>query len=315
MNTVELSALDGTNPQAWLAALGLFVTLEATRTPSEPPIRLGWRYRGRWLPFVVTDLDETAVIARVRRDLEAVVRDPAFIGLRYAKGGKGPIQRDLKPPPGFFSGYLCGLINVGASTASLRLAASFATDVAVDGKGNTKPTALHFTAGQQQFMAIADELAAKLDDDDVHRALFTGWTYERATKTFGWDASSYRDYALRADDPGSARKGTVPGADWLALRGVSLLACAPHGTSILTPLCHGSGNSITMRWPLWEHPLLEPEITSLISLAEMASLSPFQRRSRGITVVLESAVVRSDQGYGSFAPPSMVQLRKPICTT
>jgi hypothetical protein len=307
MSMLQLPALDGTNPQAWLAALGVLVALDATRDTTERLPRLGWSYQGRWQPTITADLDQDGLIGRILRDRDQVMQDPAFLGLRYKKDGKGPIQRDLKPPPGFFGEYLRGLVRGKASSTSLRMAASFATDVAVDkGKGNTKPTAFHFTAGQQQFLVIADQIAETLTADDVRRALLTGWTYERCSKTFGWDASSYRDYALRADDPGTASKGTVPGADWLAFRGLAFLSCAPIGDRVVTALCHGSGNRMLMRWPLWEPACTHHEVLSLVSLDRLGNLSVRERGARGISMVLESVIVRSDQGYGSFAPPDLV---------
>ncbi|HLP75532.1 MAG TPA: hypothetical protein VK327_01330 [Candidatus Paceibacterota bacterium] len=48
MNELELSALDGANPLGFLAALGTLAVLSET----DPQIRLGWRARARWVPYL-----------------------------------------------------------------------------------------------------------------------------------------------------------------------------------------------------------------------------------------------------------------------
>jgi len=302
---LRLGAIDGTNPLGWMAALGAMVALATTREADVSEPRLRWEYRGCWTP-ILYGADEEQVVERCLQDLRRTSGNPAFLELHYQKDGKGALQRDLKPPPEFYRQYLESLARA-SDRAGLALAAGFATDVAVDkSKGNTKPTALHFTCGQQQFLTIADQLAEQLQEADLHEALFEGWHYERERKTFMWDASTYRDYALRADKPSNAKKGTVPGADWLAFRALQALPCAPNGTAILTTLCRGSGNNIRMHWPIWEPSLTLHEIRSLLSLGSLMSLTQLDREARGIIAVFDAAVVRSDQGLGGFAPPSPV---------
>jgi hypothetical protein len=58
---------------------------------------------------------------------------------------------------------------------------------------------------------------------DFEEALFGPWLYARALPVLQWDNSQTRDYALRASDPSKEKKLGVPGADWLAFRGLSFL--------------------------------------------------------------------------------------------
>jgi hypothetical protein len=50
MNELELPALDGANPLGFLAALGTLAVLSET----DPQIKLGWRPRARWAPFLAS---------------------------------------------------------------------------------------------------------------------------------------------------------------------------------------------------------------------------------------------------------------------
>src|SRR5207302_589242 len=99
-----------------------------------------------------------------------------------------------------FADYLLGLVLAG-SRRSLAMAAAFATDVAVDNNGNTKPTALHFTAGQQEFLALVSELRKGITREVFNEALFGPWLYSRPLPVLQWDNSQTRDYALRAGAP------------------------------------------------------------------------------------------------------------------
>lgn len=63
MNELELTALDGANPLGFLAALGTLVVLSET----DPHLRLAWRTRARWTPFLASPspLDVPAALHRL----------------------------------------------------------------------------------------------------------------------------------------------------------------------------------------------------------------------------------------------------------
>ncbi|MGA7121349.1 MAG: hypothetical protein WBY94_14690, partial [Polyangiaceae bacterium] len=247
-----------------------------------------------------------ALLDLLMRDVAAFANEPA-LQLRYRKGGDGLEARDLKPPPEEFVKYLKAIVTSG-TTASLALAAAFATDVAVDNNGNTKPTALHFTAGQQEFLRMADELRKGVTHDDLAEALFGPWRYARPLPVLQWDNRQSRDYALRAGDPSKEKKLGVPGADWLAFRGLSFVRVAPRGTSIETAGCRGGWKTGFFRWPIWTVPLTRSVVSSLLTSREVFEADPRVMRLRGVQVVFESAIQRTDQGgYGSFSPASVAR--------
>jgi hypothetical protein len=217
-------------------------------------------------------------------------------------------KHDLKPPPARFRAYLLDIAQ--QATRSRRrgvdLVAAFASDVVTDNNGNTKPTALHFTAGQQQFLKMATELCAATNGDDLREALLGPWRYERSLPVMGWDATTARDYALRASDPATDKKQGVPGADWLAIRGLPAVPVAPRSDRLLTAGCVGGWKTGRFRWGLWSSPIERATVRSLMRLDVEGMTSP-ERNARGIAIVLSCGIKRSDQGgYGSFEPATVI---------
>ncbi|MCC6622977.1 MAG: hypothetical protein IT385_17090 [Deltaproteobacteria bacterium] len=295
MSELILAGLDGSNPLGFLAALGV---LEATTARGA---RLAWRDVGVWRPVLISPIEDIdALIVALDADRRACIEDPA-LSLEY--GG----TYDLKPPPGVFRGFLERLLADAAPHArrSVDWAAAFATDVAVDNNGNTKPTALHFTAGNQVWLEMVRRLSEEVTPDDLREALVGPWRYERKLPVLSWDATVSRDYALRATNPALEKKAGVPGADWLAVRGLPSLAVVPRGTQVATPGCTGEWKTGRFTWPLWTVPLGLDLVRSTLRLADLDSERV--REARGIGIVFESGIRRSDQGgYGTFTPASVV---------
>ncbi|CAN90422.1 hypothetical protein predicted by Glimmer/Critica [Sorangium cellulosum So ce56] len=307
MTELLLTGLDGKNPLAFLAALGVLNALADRTKDGTPEPRLVWRAGGNYQPAIVGGPDRGALLDALVQDLKSFQGEPAIERLRYRKDGAGTEAHDLKPPPGYFAEYLSRLVRDDLRR-SLAFAAAFATDVAVDNNGNTKPTALHFTAGQQEFLTMVSELIQGVRVEDLEEALFGPWRYERSLPVLQWDNTSARDYALRASDPSKDKKLGVPGADWLAFRGLPFIRVAPVRDRIATTGCNGEWKTGAFRWPIWTVPLSRPVIGSVLTSPEAFEVNPSVLRSRGIAIVFESAIRRSDQGgYGSFAPARMAR--------
>lgn len=297
MADLVLTGLDGTNPLGFLAALGVLDAVSARECAS-----LRWGRESGWRPVLTSSFDGMdALVACVDRDRRECVSDPA-LALEY--DGK----RDLKPPPSVFAHYLQSLADGATVThrRSVDWGASFASDVAVDNNGNTKPTALHFTAGQQQFLQMVGQLVRGVTDQDIAVALSGPWLYDRPLPVMGWDATVSRDYALRAADPSGDKKLGVPGADWLAVRGLVFMQTAPRRQKVFTTCCSGGWKDGQFTWPLWRVALTRSVVRSLLG-QRSERWSSEERRARGIGAVMSSAIRRSDQGgYGSFSPTATV---------
>lgn len=302
MSELVLGGLDGANPLGFLAALGVLNVLSDSGGAREQA-KLSWRNVGYWRPVVHGGVAKRdAVVAAIMVDLKTWKAEPA-LALEY-----GDSERDLKPPPGEFKAFLRKLVKRAehGKRRSVDVAAAFATDVARDRAGKTKPTALHFTAGQQSFLAAVHALVAGVTREDIGEAIFGPWRYQRDLPVLRWDATSSRDYALRASDPSKDKPTGVPGADWLAFRGLSFVRVVPRGSKILTTGCFGEWKTGGMRWPLWTVPLGRETVQTVMTMKGLSELQAADRRARGIGVVFEAKIRRSEQGgYGNFSPASV----------
>jgi hypothetical protein len=305
MTTLELKALDGYNPLGFLAACGVLVVL----TERSVEAKLAWRDAGRWIPTLTLPDECRDWIEVLFDDLERWRTSPA-LELRYGKTANDDSEWDLKPPPERFRRYLEAVRRTLPDASWWRHAGAFAAEGVTDNSGKTKPFALHFTAGQQAFLEMVGGLLASetgVTRQDLSRALLEGWTYDRPLPVLGWDATSSRDYALRARNPSGDKKLGNPGADWLAFRALGLLRSVRDGERLRTTGCSGSWKDGVYRWPLWTVPASLPSVRALINLPEKELSTERRRDARGVACVLESGIRRSDQGgYGSFTPSRIV---------
>ncbi len=307
MHSVTLSGLDGSNPLGFLAAIGVLRVL-SERTWAETP-RMSWQQAGYWVPHLHFVVERDGLLDVLEQDLHwDWATDPA-LGLKYAKGGDGKTAWDLKPPPAVFRKFLKRLLDDDspAGRRALRYAAAYAAEGPIDNNGLTKPFALHFTAGQQEFLDMVCGLSQGTTRQDLSEALFGPWTYSRPLPVLAWDSSTTRDYALRASDPSKDKKLGVPGADWLAFRGVAVLRSVAIGDRIATTGCYGGWKSGGFRWPLWTRATTYRTVEALVNSVGLSELGVRERKLRGVACVWQSRIRRSDQGgYGSFAPSELV---------
>ena len=306
MTEIVMPGLDGANPLGFMAALGV---LRAVGERSPGP-RLSWREDGTWRPVLhgyPGDLE--ALLDLLDADRQEMLEEPA-LALAYAPEGEGKaaLERDLKPPPPLFRRYLEELVAEAEpeKRRGVDWAASFASELVTDLGGKTKPTALHFAAGQQRFLAMVDLLRQETTRRDLSEALCGPWQYSRELPVLGWDNTASRDYALRASNPSTDKKTGVPGADWLAFRGLCFLGVVPRGTQQHTTGCSGGWKSGRFQWPLWTVPLAGDVLGSLLR-QDVSAMSNQERAARGVGVLYRCSIRRSDQGgYGSFRPSQPV---------
>lgn len=299
MTTHTLNSLAGDAPLAYLAAIGLLRLVSR----KDPAARLWFARDGRWVARLKTSVKDLS--AFVLEDRARWVEHPA---LAFARGADRKIQ-DLKHPPEVYREQLRSAVDAWEDTGDreeVDFLTAFATGVAVDGTGQTKPTALHFCAGQQRFMDAVLQNFDLLNQDDADDALLGPWAGNKKAKSLRWRSSAARVRALLSYDPGSTDAFHVPVAEWLAFNALPLFPSAPVGTRIQTACFTGRGKQFKMTWPLWDEPLDTWEVRALLVRGDLAKLQPSARASLGIVDVLQAQVVRSDQGYGSFTAPTPV---------
>jgi hypothetical protein len=308
-----LTGLDAANPLAFMAALGLLRVLTDQAGPGRmSPVRLGWRDNGRWVAELIGATDRPQLVAMLHFDAASWASEKA-LALAYGEDGAllaadAPrAVRDLKPHPSEFRRF-CDQVAAEArpdGLRSARLAAAFGSEVVADNNGRLKPTALHFTAGQQKFLDMVSQLRVGLTQDDFHEALFGPWRNKSTLPSLSWNASAPRVYAYRATDPSGEKRGSVPAADWLAFCALGFFPVGVNGRALATTAVQGGWKDAVMTWPVWTVPISARVVGSLLGSFPRIPRSGWS--SAGIACAYRSAILRSEQGgYGSFTPASVL---------
>lgn len=305
-----LTGMDAQNPLAFLASLGLLRVLDddARGAGHERP-RLSFVDEGCPVPKLWTALSADEVVQRVLDDAAAQA-DNAALQLAYDEAGERVAVdhpkaiRDLKPPPELARSSLEQFASGPPRVA--RLAAALFSELVQDNNGNTKPTALHFTAGQQEFLAMVDELRRGITAADVREALFGPWLNTSKLPSLSWDASVARLYALRAGDPSKEKRGSIPAANWLGVIALELFPVAARNGKLETARVEGGWKDSSLTWPVWNVPLTISTIAALLR-TDTGEWKPKEREAVGIVATFRSRITRSDQGgYGAFSPAEFV---------
>ncbi|MEM6790922.1 MAG: hypothetical protein AAF715_25610 [Myxococcota bacterium] len=294
---IVLTGLDGSDPLGWLAAIG---TLRIVAN-AVPTARLRWALRERWIP-VLSDLGDLDLVEELMRDLEWW-REAPPPAIAFAIDADRKIQ-DLKHPPPEYREWMRQAMRSGDREWADH-AMAYATGIVVDGSGQTKPTSFHFTAGTQRFMSVPVELLETVIEDDLRHALFGPWAERDKAKTFRWRAGGERSRALLSFDPSKRSASGAPGPNWLAFHALPLFPAVAIGGRVRTACFTGRGRSESFAWPLWELDLRLDEAKGLVTFDWVAS-DESNRHKRGVVAVFRSSIVRSNQGYGSFSPASVV---------
>lgn len=304
---LRLAALQARNPLGFLAAVG---TLEVAAR-FFPEARLQWS--GSLNPrAVLTGVSLEDLYAAVTRD-QADVADSSI--LNWSNNGScladlkisGPdlsawardIQADVlgSPDRDWLSDLWCGLVS----------------EFGLDNKGTSKPTHFHFTAGQQRFLTMVRELA-RTPPERFDEAWFGPWRMDSPAPVLGFDNREERAFALRAINPASEKKLGVPGADWLAFRGLAMYPTATFKGRLRTRACEAAWKESEFRWPVWTQPLSRDTVKSLLGDPRLVEGSTVNRRDSGsqlaqrtVERIYAAPIRRTDQGgYGSFGPAQVL---------
>jgi hypothetical protein len=182
-------------------------------------------------------------------------------------------------------------------------------------KNEVKPSALHMTSGNQQFLETLRDLAKSLDAtepahakascppaDAFREALFGEWRSADTFSSLGFDPTTEAIYALTAAAPTDTGPRSTRAAVWLAVEAIPLFPCFPVAGRLQTRGFIESGTKF--RWPVWTAPLTLPEIRTLVGLPALFAPdpSPTTLRSYGVSAVFAAERVTIGKGYGQFRP-------------
>lgn len=307
---VDLPGLDAQNPLGFFAALGLLRVLdEHARQHGADRPRLAFAAAGAPTATILGHVSLDGLADVILADAAAQSASVA-LGLAYDADGRlckasaEGATRDLKPSPASARELLK---RARASTRrDADLASGLFSELVQDNGGNTKPTAFHFTAGQQTFLLMVEELRRGITSEDVEEALVGPWRTTSALPSLSWDASVARNYALRASNPSKEKRGSVPVANWLAVHALGFFPVLPRSGRLQTTGVRGGWKDGSFAWPVWSVPATVPVVRSLLR-EDPRALGSVARAALGVEVVFESGILRSDQGgYGSFTPADVV---------
>jgi len=299
VTTAVLPGLNGANPLGFMASLGL-LRLLAAETPAG---RLGFLADGSFHAFA-EGASAADLSALVERDAATACEAQAW-WLEYGKHEKRGEKTvaDLKAPPHVFRGFLDRCLRRWSEgdDAAAAYAAAFGTDAVVDkSKGNTKPTAFHFTAANQQFLRTLEEIRASVTSEWASRSLVEGHA-ARPGQNLRWDPAAERNWALMASDPNKDGTSVDAPLEWLAFRGLPLFPTMPFGTRAVTTCVRGRGEEMRFIWPVWSTGVSVETVRSILQIDWGEGVAR-TRAVRGVFGICSSQIRRTGQGFGNFGP-------------
>ena len=306
-----LTGLDGTNPLAFLAALGTLRGL--TLAWPERRVSLSWALRDTWRPCIHMDgcptnqeetLDGLELFMQMRPGHEALgIGDNLTVPTDNFRTHARNAALAASPPP------------EGRSAADFIAAFGCDSVESTGRKGQIQDTALRTMSGtgHQHFLKTMRDLAEKVGRGRLQQCLFGHWERKDPQLSLRWDPEDDRRYAFRWKNPSDDKvhvKGEKSGAptEWganrLAYEALPLFPVMPVGRSVQTTGFSGNRSRDTFwTWPIWDTPVSLDTVRSLLALRELQSNGIDHKRlaAMGIRQVFKCQRVTIGQ-YRNFTP-------------
>lgn len=306
----QLIGLDGSNPLAFLAAVGALRSLSLGIPDSKVSMR--WIAEGRWVPelHVSPALTRDELIERLHRRMVAMRGHDAF-----------SFANNLSVPRTTFRIH-CEQA-AGQASPSDRTSADFACGFGSDVlETDTEPPVIQDTAfrtmsgaGHQHFLTFFRNIAAATEPHHLKKALFETWRYDDplSNHTTRWDPQEDVRYALRWSDPSGegnirSRSGGVLGANRLAIEAIPVFPCQPVKGRLETSGFRGRKSSDTaLTWPIWDVPIGLDVVRTLLASTELQEDQPDRTRlrQRGVAETYRSMRITVGK-YRNFTPARSV---------
>lgn len=267
-NECVLSGLDGSNPLAFLTALGTLRTLSKEANS----VTLSWRRDGKWTPVLHFG-------HRLERDEFISVLHSQLTG-RENQLEFNQLGKDLTVAADEFRRFACSAARQGRTCdrATADFAAAFGCEITTNDNGIIQDTALRTMAGagHQHFLGFMRNIIQATKPEHLQKTLFEQWRYDDPVQnlTLRWDPIDDVRYALRwrnpSGDPSRKGSGSVLGANRLAIEALPLIVTAPVGSRLRTTGFRGTKSSNTFwTWPIWEPPLSLDSVRSVLALRQL----------------------------------------------
>jgi hypothetical protein len=281
-----MKGLDGSNPLAFLAALGTLRTV--TLVWPGYRCRMTWkRDEGGWRPELTVDLDQKIdLVAELEKELR---REPKHKAFELAENLTIKIEDFRKE----------AVKAQKAGTNSERRLADFMAAFGSEAiKSMNDPKIIADTAlrtmsgsGHQHFLGTMRQLAQDTQSEHLRKALMEPWRYDDPVEkhTMRWDPRDDVRRALRWSEPSGdpARKvqGSVWGANRLAIEGIALLPTTPIGNRLeTTGFIRRKDIGMFWTWPIWEGEVSVDVVRSLLAFKELQAELPDRRQLNAMGV-------------------------------
>lgn len=307
-HSLTLTGLDGCNPLAFLAALGMLRTL--TRACSGHDFKMSWAiHGGMWAPTLHCnkDLDQNQLLTILTGTLDAdAAKHPIAFMNDTAAEKKGRGKKGIPKSDGGDAGsdeQSKGKTDTQATTKLFRTRASAAASPA-DRDGldwlsamtsdlAPEATSQLQTARRDYFWGNLQSVMNLTKTDHLRRTLFLPWDYADPldNQSLHIEPSEDRRHAHQwsqpSGDPGRKKSGGMLGANRLAIEAFPLFQSLPAGEKLGTRGFSGLFKDETRwTWSIWTCPIGVDVVTSLLALAEIQAETPDQRllSARGIAI-------------------------------
>ena len=309
-----LSGLDGSNPLAFLAAIGILRVL-GDGDGFTSSIRLGWRNaQGAWRPLLTgCGSNQREVGTVVLNALKGASMTAFDIG-RESRNGKVYDKFPFAPE------RLVRVLKARQGKACLSdrrdvdFLASFGTELYPDTKRD-EFQGTHFRmvrsgdSSRQGLLRYAKRMRENLDRDHVERTLFQAWDYRDEGHGLRWDPIEDQPYALRWRDPSRScpadGPGTMRAANCLAVEALRCFPTVAVGRRVRTTGFHRTERQgLRFVWPIWTPMVNMETLRSLLALRDLEE-NPLPRSAifaRGIEEVYCVHQVRPNEYYRNFTP-------------
>jgi CRISPR-associated endonuclease/helicase Cas3 len=279
---ILLKGLDGSNPLAFLAALGTLRTLSLA-LPNEP-VRMSWtEHEGAWRPRVWCSLANSGdgLLATCEKSL---VRERSSHPTRFLDYASQNAQAK-----DFFEAVRRGTIPSDDFDCWV---AALTNDVHPEA---TSPLQL---TRSDYFSGNIDQILANTTRAHLGRALFDVWRYDDVldNQSLHLDPSEDRRHAYQwnkpSGDPSRKKSGNMLGANRLALEALPMFLGVPSNNPKRLHVTGWTGvrsDDATWTWPIWSVPVGTNVVQSLMGLTELQMPTPNSGRLKAVGV---SAVFR-----------------------
>ncbi len=316
---IQLKGLDGSNPLAFLAALGtLRILNQAAETEN---IKMGWTQAGgNWNPLLHSDsyMDKDELVQILFNNAPNPINLLSHELLQKTAVTAKSWTNTLKFPYEAYRQYCRNAIKESNfskrektdAAAALGSDSTYITDKKVK---RVKKTSLDFTAGNQSILKMMEEVVEQTKPAEIKQTLFNGFKYSKEITSLRWDPlDEKRQYALQAVDPTNSSGNPIQadaGANRLAIAGILELPLVPVGKRTNTIGIGFSKRGKYWVWPIWDKAISMDAVRSILKsfLSSIDSQSGKKSlRHRGIVQVYRSWIVMPSGRYRCFTPSDVL---------